>query len=246
VATRIKETDTELDVKFVPATADELKAIGDDLPDGYIAGWASTPDIDRIDDIVATGAFDESISIRGLDGPKAIKLLLDHRSDKPAGSIKVLETRNGRLWMEAELDLEISYVRDRWRAAKSAGGFNFSVGFRRGEWEWKEVDGDEIRIIRKADLWEVSVVTFPMNEECTMTFVKSDAAIESLADFEKFLVSKGFARSRNHAREITQVVKNSVHVFENKPPRLADSDVKSVVEKLAALKSQMAQVAAKS
>lgn len=244
-AEREKEINHDVDLIFTAATPDEIKAIGENLPDGYIAGWASTPDLDRGNDIVKTGAFDESIRTRGLQGPKSVKLLLNHERDKGAGEIIRLETRNGRLWMEAQLNLEITYVKDAYLAAKSAGGYSFSVGFRRLDWAWRvdeERDEEYLEII-KADLWEVSVVPFPMNEECVMTFIKSDSEIETLGDFERFLIAKGYAKSRNMARDLTQVVKRTSHLFQPKPPRLADNDVKSITGKLDALKSKMAQVA---
>jgi HK97 family phage prohead protease len=240
------DTHVELQLSFTPATELELKALGDNLQEGYIAGWASTPDRDRGDHIVMTGAFDESIRERGLQGPKGVKLLINHAWDKGAGAITVLETRNGRLWMEAQLNLDITYVKDAYLAAKSAGGYSFSVGFRRTDWAWIfDEDGDyEYLEIRKADLWEVSMVPFPMNEECTIEFMKSADALESLADFERYLISQGFAKSRNKAREITQVVKSALHVFQKEePPRLAESDVKAVRAKLAALNAKMAPVA---
>lgn len=237
----------ELLLNFVPATELEMKAIGDDLPPGYIAGWASTPDRDRGNHVVKTGAFDESIRERGLKGPKGVKLLINHAWDKGAGAITVLETRNGRLWMEAQLDLEISYTKDAYLAAKAAGGYSFSVGFRRQEWSWivDEDDNDEYLEIQKADLWEVSMVPFPMNEECTIEFMKSADNMETLADFERYLISKGLAKSRNIAREITLAVKTAPHLFQIKeePPRLAESDVKSVRDRIKALTEKMAPVA---
>lgn len=237
----------EQSISFTVATADEIKALGDDLPEGYIAGWASTPDRDRGNDIVKTGAFDESIRTRGLSGPKAVKLLLNHERDKGAGEIVKLETRAGRLWMEAKLNLDITYVKDAYLAAKSAGGYSFSVGFRREEWAWHidEENDDAYLEIMKADLWEVSMVPFPMNEECTIEFMKSADTIESLADLERFLISKGYVKSRNIARQVTLAVKASAHLFQTpkETPRSAEPDYKSVNEKLQALKSKMALVA---
>jgi hypothetical protein len=44
-----------MQVKFMPATEAELKELGEDLPAGYIAGWASTPDLDSYRHIVKAG-----------------------------------------------------------------------------------------------------------------------------------------------------------------------------------------------
>jgi HK97 family phage prohead protease len=202
--------------KFRAAMDFELKAL-DGAPEGTVAGWASTPDLDEYGHVVKTGAFNESIAERGLSGPKGIRLLINHDWGKPAGVIKVLETRGGRLWIEAELNLKISYARDAYEASKSAGGLNFSVGFFMRKWEVeRDDDGDPISLtIIKGDLFEISVVTFPGNTEATMEFVKSlnlpdaeladfeyDEPCSTLAVFTKRLVKAGLATSRNEADEM--------------------------------------------
>lgn len=205
-----------LALNFTPATAVELAGM-EDKPEGFIAGWASTPDMDSYGHVVKTGAFDAAISTRGLYGPKSIKLLIGHDWDKLGGVIQVLETRAGRLWIEAQLDLGISYAKDAYLAAKISGGTNFSVGFMLQDYEWKETaDKREYLLINRGDLYEVSVVPFPGNEECTMEFIKSrltQPQIASVADFEKHLRDTGLVKSRDDARRITQVVKTAFALF---------------------------------
>lgn len=220
-AKRRMEMPQEAFVKFVPATEAELKEIGDDLPDGFIAGWASTPDLDSWGDVIVTGAFDAAISRRGLKGPKGVKLLIGHDWDKVGGLITKLETRGARLWIEAQINLKISYARDAYEAALMAGGLSFSVGFFPQDYGWKEdKSGNEYFEITRGDLFEVSVVPFPGNEECTMEIIKArlksarkDMSIKTAAEFEKFLVSKGLVMNRNDAQAITQVVKTCAHLF---------------------------------
>lgn len=211
-------------LKFMPADEAELKALsnGEAVPEGYVAGWASTPDLDLYQHVVATGAFDDSIKTRGLSGPKSIKILLGHDWDKLLGVIKVLETRNGRLWIEAQLNLAISYARDLYEAIKMAGGLNFSVGFMLQDYSFKETeDKREYLLIERGDLFEVSIVPFPGNEECTMDYVKSmqkearanPTTPTTMAEFEKSLVVCGLAKGRNDAKRITQAVKCALHLF---------------------------------
>lgn len=176
------------------------------------------------------GAFDASITTRGLTGPKGIKLLLNHDWSKTAGVIKVLETRNGKLWIEAQLNLNISYAKDAYEAIKSAGGLSFSVGFFLKEWNIRQDnDGREYFELVKGDLFEVSIVPFPANEEATMEFFKSaeivltemgveiseedEEPLATLADFEKMLAGSGLVKSRNEAKLITLAVKQCVHLF---------------------------------
>lgn len=208
----------EFNYEFTALSKKELvKQLGEDVPKGYIAGFASTPDMDQGRDVVVSGAFDESIKERGLMGPRGIKLLLGHKWDKVAGVIKVLETRNGNLWIEAQLNLDISYVKDAYLAAKDLGGLSFSVGFKLQDYEFKEDEDGNIQFlqINKGDLFEVSVTPFPMNEAAEMSFIKEkEENFESVQKFEKQLVASGLAGSRNKAREITNLVKSNISLFQ--------------------------------
>lgn len=143
--------------------------------DGIIAGYASTSDLDAYSHRVAGGAFSEAIRKRGLTGPGAIKLLLDHDHTKPAGLIRVLEYRGDKLFIEAQMNLDIEYVRDRYSAAKMLNGFNFSVGFIMQDYEIKTdtVTKDQFIQVNKGDLFEVSVVAFPANEAAVLDEIKA-------------------------------------------------------------------------
>jgi HK97 family phage prohead protease len=217
----------QFDMSFKPLSDEELvKELkiekADELPDGYIAGWASTGSIDHARHVVAAGAFQEAIDQKGIDGPKGIKLLAQHRSDKPAGKIHKLEYRGDRLWIEAQLNLNISYVKDLYEAAKMQGGLSFSVGFYLEEWEWKGKDNDEYLHILKGELFEVSVVTFPCQDEATMTYIKGITDVEAfdtISAFEKALVAAGLAESRNAAAQITRVVKRNSQLFAAAPAK---------------------------
>lgn len=136
---------------------------------GKVSGWATTPTIDITGDRIENGAFAAAIRSRGLTGPRAIKLLLDHDRTKLAGVITLLEYRSQGLWIEAELDLSIGYVRDRWSILEKLGGFNWSVGF-----YLEQVGPDRnVRSITRGDLYEVSLVAFPANEDAVATLGKN-------------------------------------------------------------------------
>ncbi|MDQ6433761.1 HK97 family phage prohead protease [Mesorhizobium sp. LHD-90] len=149
--------------------------------DGIVTGWASTSDLDLYGHKIMRGAFSQSISSRGLTGPRAIKLLLDHDWHKPAGLIRQLEYRADNLWIDAQLALDVEYVRDRYTVIKMLNGFNFSVGFILEDYEIKTdpVTKNEYLQVNRGDLFEVSVVAFPGNEAATTVEVRS------LSDNEK-------------------------------------------------------------
>ena len=202
------------DLTFEPATEIEMKALGDNLPEGFIAGWASTPELDTYDHIVETGAFDESILTKGLTGPRGVKLLCGHNWEKIGGKILTLETKGRRLWMTGQMNLSISYVNDLYLAAKDNGGLSFSVGFRLLDYLFKvnPTTKKEYMLITKGELLEISIVPFPGNESCEMTFIKS-ATPNTIAEFEKGLIAQGLAKSRNEAKRITLAVKTAAALF---------------------------------
>jgi HK97 family phage prohead protease len=207
-----RQTETKrLVMKFDPASDAEKKMLGE-KQEGYIAGWASTSALDCYDDVVAPGAFAESINLRGTKGPKGVKLLLNHDSEDPAGVIEVLEYRDSKLWIEAQLALGASYVRDFYEVAKMNGGFNFSVGFRIQEYSIKkDDDGDDQRIITKGDLIEVSAVPFPANDECVMTDIKSTRKFtQAPSEIEKGFVASGLVKDRKNAGKAFKIVKGFV------------------------------------
>ncbi len=133
-------------------------------PDGFVSGIASSPTVDAMGHVVQAGAFDRSIRTKGLRGPGGIKLLAGHDPEKIAGIITRLETVGGNLQIDALLNLNISYARDLYEAAKQIGGLSFSVGFRLEEFEIVEAKNSkrgETLIVKSGDLLEVSIVTLP-------------------------------------------------------------------------------------
>ena len=187
------------------------------VEDGYIKGTASTPKTDLYGHKVMAGAFDKSIKKNGLNGPSGIKLLNHHNMRQVAGNIEKLYTTGDDLKIEAQLFLDVSYVKDLYLVSKQVGGLNFSVGFELEEFTF--VDGDkskdgEYLVIKQGNLIEVSVVTFPAQPEATMDFIK---AHETMAELEKALVAKGFCQSRNEAHRLASYMKANEHLFLDEP-----------------------------
>lgn len=150
----------------------ETKAIACDLKaveaDGTFSGYASRFNIaDLGRDLVLPGAFSESIARRG---PRGIKMLFQHDPAEPIG-----------VWMEVREDAYGLFVRGRVLpevargrevlALMRAGALDgLSVGFRTVNGRTDPRTG--IRKLSRVDLWEISVVTFPMLPEARVSAVK--------------------------------------------------------------------------
>lgn len=82
---------------------------------------------------------------------------------------------------------------DAWRGAMVADGL--SIGYRTVQ----AGQNGNSRVIEKADLWEVSVVTFPMNEMTAIEGIKADEA--DVRDIERVLKHVGFSQlGQGHGR----------------------------------------------
>lgn len=144
-----------------------------------VSGYASTTDLDHAGHVVARNAFAASIRRKGLIGPRGVKLLAHHDRRMPLGRITALESRSDGLWIEANIDDEISYGSDLVRAIEAAGGLSFSVGFYIEDASIIEDGLDPYLLIERGELLEVSVVTFPCNEAAEMTDHKRQSEAEA-------------------------------------------------------------------
>lgn len=129
---------------------------------------------------IASGAFAKTLR----EGDA--RFLVDHDTSLlvarvSAGDLRLAEDKVG-LATEADLDTELSYVRDLVRNLEKRRITGMSFGFRvvKDDWTTETVstsDGQaaevEIRTIREVELFEVSAVTFPAYEE-------TDAALRAV------------------------------------------------------------------
>lgn len=126
--------------------------------EGYFEGYASlfgVVDLGR--DVVMPGAFRSTLSRRPTG---EIKLLWQHDPDQPLGEwLEVAEDRRG-LFVAGKLDLALPKARELHRLVTRGTVDGLSIGYRtEGE---KRDAATGLRRIEKLDLWEISIVTFPL------------------------------------------------------------------------------------
>jgi HK97 family phage prohead protease len=153
-----------LDYKRVPF---EIKEVVEVAGGGWeIAGYASTfgGQPDSYGDVVARGAFAESIAAR------PTKFLFEHRT--PIG--KQLELREDAHGLYGRWTIvDTTDGTDAYKLAKAGVLDSLSIGYQTVESEFTE---DGVRILKKVDLYEVSAVSIPANVNAVITDVKADAA----------------------------------------------------------------------
>lgn len=171
----------------------EVKAVDDK---GRFSGYGSVfGNVDAYQEIVAPGAFAESLAA-WKDAGKLPPVLWQHRSGEPIGPyLEMREDAHG-LFVEGQLLVDDVARAKEARALMKARAVNgLSIGFVTREDSYDKVTG--VRTLKKIDLWEVSIVTFPANPAAQISNVKSAVeALETLAEAERYLRDAGgFSKS---------------------------------------------------
>ena len=178
----------------------ERKFAGTDLArvdeDGSFSGYASLFGVvDLGNEAVAAGAFARSLGERGAAG---IRMLFQHNPDEPIGAwTEIAEDARG-LKVAGRIDTGVARGREVLSLMRSGGIDGLSIGFKTVRAVKDPATG--VRTILEADLWEISVVTFPMLPEARVTAVKAARRLPSPREFEHWLVrDAGLSRSQARA-----------------------------------------------
>lgn len=127
-------------------------------PDGVFEGYASlfgVADLGR--DVVERGAFNRSLERRGMKG---VRMLFQHDPNQPIGTwLSIAEDRRG-LAVRGRLATDVAKAREVLSLMEAGAIDGLSIGFR--TLRARSDKASATRRIVEADLWEISVVTFPM------------------------------------------------------------------------------------
>ncbi len=139
-------------------------------PDGLFEGYASLfnrEDLGR--DVILPGAFADSLAKRGAAG---IKMLFQHDPAEPIGVWETIREDAKGLYVRGRLLPGVARAAEVLTLLKAGAIDGLSIGFK-AIVARRERPG-AIRRISKVDLWEISIVTFPMMPEARVSVVKSD------------------------------------------------------------------------
>jgi uncharacterized protein len=135
---------------------------------GLFEGYASLFDVaDLGRDVVKKGAFAASLKKRGAD---AIKMLWQHDPAEPIGAWLTIEEDAIGLKVRGRLNLSVCRARETLALMREGAVDGLSIGFRTERATQDRKTG--LRLLHRLDLWEISVVTFPMLPQARVTAVK--------------------------------------------------------------------------
>lgn len=163
-------------------------------PAGNFTGYGSVYGIeDHGGDIVAGGAFAESLANLASKNRMPAMLFGHKAGELPVGAYQKMTEDPAGLWLDGNLAIDTQRGGDLHKLLKMKAISGLSIGFVTRDDSYDRVTG--IRTIKKADLWEVSLVNFPMNDSARVQTVKSIEVIETIRDAERFLRDNGMSRT---------------------------------------------------
>ena len=148
--------------------------------DGTFQGYGAVfGNVDLGRDVIAPGAFSKTLAKKKAS---QIKLLWQHDPTQPIGVWEELVEDKRGLLVKGRLLIGQGVPKaDEAYALLKAGALDgMSIGFEIPEGGATFDDKKRVRTINSAHLWEVSLVTFPMNERATITRIKSAVPFQDL------------------------------------------------------------------
>ena len=159
---------------------------------GVFSGYASVfGNIDAYGDMVMPGAFTKSLA------SKMPALLWQHDTHEPIGVWQGFKEDKKGLLATGQLLIDgVTRAREAYSLLKAGALNGLSIGYMLKKYEWAKTNDKEFRKLTEIDLWEVSLVTFPANDEARISDVKEAISeLESVRDVEEYLREAGLSRS---------------------------------------------------
>lgn len=187
----------EREVKYAPLKLNTVAS------DGIFEGYASLFNtIDMGKDSVAPGAFkkhlgQQSYNRRGSGkGPHFVKMLYQHNPSEPIGIWEEIKEDHKGLYVKGRLLPEICRAREVLILMQRGAIDGLSIGYK--TIRSRPINRGSVRELLEVELYEISVVTFPMHPEARVQSVKKlpiNNGLPNIRDFERWLTrDAGFTR----------------------------------------------------
>lgn len=159
--------------------------------EGEFEGYASTfGNVDQGRDVVEMGAFTKSLARRPA---KKVKMLLYHDTRRPCGVWDSISEDSKGLKVKGRVLLSTRDGKDAYELMRAGALDAMSIGYRTLTDEYDRTAN--VRRLKELDLFEVSIVTFPMNERATIGGVKQTLSPQQLRELEAALRDGGLSRT---------------------------------------------------
>lgn len=180
---------------------------------GTFSGYGSVYGVlDQGDDIVLPGTFTKSLGDLSVKGQMPA-MLWQHKASEPIGAYTAVKEDASGLYVEGRLALKTQRGAEAYELMQMKAISGLSIGYKTNDADYNAKTG--VRTIKSAELYEISLVTFPMNDTARVSMVKSIQEISDLTSAEKYLRHAG-GLSRQEAKDFMFSLKNIIrrHVGE--------------------------------
>ena len=146
-----------------------IKSVSDT---GEFEGYGSVLGVkDSYSDIIVPGAFQKSLAGWEEKG-RMPALLWQHNMSEPIGIYTEMREDETGLYLKGRLLIDDDPLAKRAHAHMKAGSLSgLSIGYVLNDYEYDKAK--DAFVLKDIDLWEVSLVTFPANDEARISNVKS-------------------------------------------------------------------------
>ncbi len=172
----------------------QVKALDD--AQGTFEGYGAVfGNKDSYGDIIVKGAFNNHL----VGNPaSSVKLLWQHDSRMPIGVYEQIKEDDNGLFVKGKLLVnEIEKAKEAYALLKAGAISGLSIGYTINS-NGSEMGKDGNHYLKELSLWEISVVTFPANNQANVSSVKA-CEIDNIRDFEKCLRDVGFSKEKAKA-----------------------------------------------
>jgi len=199
----------------------EIKADGvsEDENFHYIKGYGATSDLDLGGDIILPEAIEKALTVR------TPKFCYQHNIKQVLGVFTVLRKDVNGLYFEAKMPKSVPLCNEVAEFIKMGALDSMSIGYFVIDREWK----DGVRVIKELEIYEISVVTIPMNPNAVITGIKALEEIKTIGDVEEFLKEKGL--TSNDRKILISKIKGLQEVKEENETEefvFSDTDIKNI------------------
>lgn len=192
--------------------------------------------VDSYGDVVVKGAFLKTLAERS----HKIKLLWQHQHDQVIGIFEEMFEDDTGLYVKGRLALSTQKGREAYELMKMGAIGEMSIGYTTIREDYDPKTG--IRYLTEIKLYEISLVTFPANEEAKVVRVKS--MFDELNDTERKLVVEFINNLKTQSLPETETPQDDAEnegteehlsteeADDNNAEKPLDDEVKHLLEKL--------------
>ncbi len=155
---------------FTKAVDHDITLLSDEgLFEGYAAIFHEE---DLSHDVIAPGAFAETLRAKR---PSDIRMLYQHNPNEPIGVWQELYEDHIGLFARGRLLLDVARGREAAAMMKAGAIDGLSIGFHTVKGHTDPHSG--VRMLYDIDLWEISIVTFPVHPHARVDTIKNDRGL---------------------------------------------------------------------